>query len=210
MDSLKFRTSKKKTSMTYKHLALNLLEQMDARLLRMYLKTMLIIQQVYQVEGRELEPNLELFLDVLEYQYMRLMTTSAAVSRRRVRPIFVMIDDVSEADLYRRTRFHWEGLHSLIHCLRLDEWEDGVIPLRNGSRFGTEEILLLTLHKLAFPTRFGDRVVHFGRDWTALSRAFNWCMKYIRKKFGYLVSISPHLLISFPTSPHHPTPSATI
>jgi hypothetical protein len=58
----------------------------------------------------------------------------------------------------------------------------------NGSLFGTEEIMLIYLHRMVFPRRYWDMTKIYGRDWTALSRAFNWFNKYLRTRFGYLLT----------------------
>ncbi|KAJ1381866.1 hypothetical protein B484DRAFT_312302, partial [Ochromonadaceae sp. CCMP2298] len=48
--------------------------------------------------------------------------------------------------------------------------------------------LLLGIHRLISPIRFTDLVPFYGRDWSAISRAFNWFMKYVRTRFYCLVS----------------------
>ena len=58
----------------------------------------------------------------------------------------------------------------------------------NGSNFGTDEVLMIGLTRLGYPQKFGLMVAVFGRDWTALCRAFNWLTCYIRTRFSHLIT----------------------
>jgi hypothetical protein len=115
----------------------------------------------------------------------------AAINRA---PVALTFNDVDEDTCYSRYRFLKPDLWRLHKALKLDEFEDGYIragSLANPSKYnkyGTEEALLILLHRLAFPTRFVDMVSIYHRDITALSRIFSWMNNYVRTRFGYLLT----------------------
>ena len=78
-------------------------------------------------------------------------------------------------------------LHRLHAVLKLPLF-GGVVKLSNGSKFGTEEIMLLALNRFVYPQKFAEMCSVYCRDWTALCRAFNWFCKYVRINFGHLVT----------------------
>ena len=129
--------------------------------------------------------------------YVTLSYNDDLPIRVRTRPTMRKINDFSDADCYIRFKFTKPDLHRLHSALKLDAF-GGSVRMANGSQFGTEELLCLGLNRFSFPQKFGELTHVFGRDWTALSRAFNWFCKYVRINFAKLVQNNmmywkPHL-----------------
>jgi hypothetical protein len=79
-------------------------------------------------------------------------------------PVALTFNDVDEDTCYNRYRFLKPDLRRLHKALKLDEFEDGYIRVGSPAspskynKYGTEEALLIFLHRLAFPTRLADMV----------------------------------------------------
>ena len=83
---------------------------------------------------------------------------------------FRTFDDVQEDICYNRYRFLKQDLWRLHRALRLDQLGPCIkcdTGKSNVNRFGTEEALLILLHRFAFPTRYVDMVPFYGRDISA-------------------------------------------
>ncbi|KAJ1424236.1 hypothetical protein B484DRAFT_300796, partial [Ochromonadaceae sp. CCMP2298] len=62
------------------------------------------------------------------------------------------------------------------------------IKMNNGSKFHPEALMLVGLHRMAHPIRCIDLVPLYGRDWSQLSRAFNYFHAYVIQRFDHLIS----------------------
>ena len=171
------------TSYAYRYQALSCLEQMEKKRLGRYI---VLLMAMEQSSDSPLPQNLLELKISLVRQYVRVSCAADLPPRVWVRPTFRMIDDFSESVTYTRFLFTREDMHRLHRALRMHELGPWV-SMGNGSRFGTEELLCLGLNRIVFPQKFGEMVSVYGRDWTALSRAFNWFSYYVRKRFGWLV-----------------------
>jgi hypothetical protein len=132
-------------------------------------------------------PEVEEFKEVLAIQYMSatIAVAHGPITRNRLMKI-LHIADLTDKQCFQRTMFCRDELERLYRVLRLDELGE-FVQMSNGSRFGTEEIMIIALHRFSYPIRFTDMVQFYGRDWSALSRAFNWFSKYVRTNFSHLI-----------------------
>lgn len=74
-------------------------------------------------------------------------------------------------------------MRKLMECFQLDE--EVIIE---GHHYTGEEILMIGLCRLHFPTRLIEMESHFGRDYTSLGRAFHWFINFFIKNWTYLIS----------------------
>eukprot|EP00601_Ochromonadales_sp_CCMP2298_P008527 CAMPEP_0173202072 /NCGR_PEP_ID=MMETSP1141-20130122/18734_1 /TAXON_ID=483371 /ORGANISM="non described non described, Strain CCMP2298" /LENGTH=356 /DNA_ID=CAMNT_0014127325 /DNA_START=83 /DNA_END=1150 /DNA_ORIENTATION=+ len=181
MTRLGIRDTIHRTAINRRHLSLS----NDERVYVARLRT--LYNQIGEAEERyELPPDMVQFREHVRELYLQIVVTAEVPDRVRRRPTFLCIDQVPLVDTYPRYLFKRQDLHRLHKCLRLDEFP--VITLKNGCKFGSEELLLLGIHRLISPIRFTDLVPFYGRDWSAISRAFNWFMKYVRTRFYWRMS----------------------
>lgn len=131
-------------------------------------------------------PQLHYLKVQLTVAYIKLTYNDELLVRIRTRPTMLDINHFSESDCYIRFKFTKPDLYRLHDALKLDQF-GGYVRMENGSKFGTEELLCLSLNRFAFPQKFGEMVHVYGRDWTALCRAFNWFCKHIRENFTDLL-----------------------
>jgi hypothetical protein len=128
---------------------------------------------------------------VESYTTMKVIDVPDPVINRA--PVALTFNDVDEDSCYNRYRFLKPDLWRLHKALKLDEFEDGYIRVGSPAspskynKYGTEEALLILLHRLSFPTRFADMVSIYNRDINSLSKIFNWMNNYIRTRFGHLI-----------------------
>lgn len=177
------RKGPSKTSYVYRYQSLSSLEQMEQRRLTKGLCMVLCLQRKSGFEGDVVLPVVQKLLTAM---YIKLMYGEAIPVRIRVRPVPKTIDSFTESQCYIRFMFTRDDLHRLHTVLGLDEF-NGTVRMKNGSKFGTEEILLLSLNRFVFPQKFGEMTTVYGRDWTALCRAFNWFCRFTRINHSKLV-----------------------
>lgn len=171
------------TSYVYRYQALSSLEQMEKRKVSRLLAIILALERSSK---SPMPPHIYILKVQLSVAYVRLAYNDDLPVRVRTRPTMLTINDFSESDCYIRFKFTKPDLYRLHDALKLDDFE-GSVRMSNGSKFGTEELLCLSLNRFAFPQKFGEMVHVYGRDWTALCRAFNWFCNYVRTKFEYLL-----------------------
>jgi hypothetical protein len=138
------------------------------------------------LKSSPLPVSVRVLYDKLVGMYLRIKMTDQDRNRTRTNNHHhLTIDEVSDSDCRARYLFTKEQLHRLHKALRLDRFP--IVEMANGSKFGSEEVLLIGLHRFVFPQRFFDMTAIYGRDWSALTRAFNWFCKYMRINFSYLI-----------------------
>ena len=80
-------------------------------------------------------------------------------------PVALTFNDIDEDSCYNRYRFLKPDLWRLHKAWKLDEFEDGYIRVGSPAipskytKYGTEEALLILLHRLAFRTRLADMII---------------------------------------------------
>ncbi|KAJ1442652.1 hypothetical protein B484DRAFT_476193 [Ochromonadaceae sp. CCMP2298] len=191
MTKLIHRDIKANTALVHRHLSHSSIEQMETRQMRSVFATLITLRSISE-DGlsRENEGLFELMIT----RYQQAILSNQFPDRVRHDAVPIVIADVPDGTCYARCLFRKDDLYRLLRALRLQEAAGaGRITMSNGAKFGTQEILLLSLHKLIAPMRrvvFIDLVQFYGRDWTALSRAYNWFMHYVRTEFAHLVQDS--------------------
>ena len=172
--------------MSYVHrfASLSSLEQMELRQTR---KSILEIMILKETAESGVEDHVEMMLQYLILQYKYIVLTIDIPMRVRIKPTERRFNHFTESYCYNHFRFNRADLHRLYHALRLDQF-NGTVKMDNGSKFETEEVMMITLSRLAYPQKFGLMVSVFGRDWTALCRAFNWLACFIRTHYGHLLT----------------------
>lgn len=178
------RQVKGKTSYVNRFSAFSSLEWMEVKQYRKQITRLLLVKAV---AGKNWPVQLHALLIRLVLNYRNLVLTDDIPLAIRRAPIFITVDDFSDQQCYMTFTFRKPDIIRLHHCLKLDELGE-CVHMSNGSRFGTQELLLIFLHRLVYPMKFGEMVVHYKRDWSALCRAFNWVSKYIRNRFEHLLT----------------------
>lgn len=85
------------------------------------------------------------------------------------------IDSFSDEFLYRHMRFHKDDLHKLYEHIGIPH----VLILDNGITCSGEYALLILLYRLHFPCTLASMEVIFGRDYSQISRIFNYCTNLV-------------------------------
>ena len=182
------RRAKNKTQYTKRYLSLSSNERMDLKSVQRCIKYILLYKEVVK---SSLPQEMEDILQILVADFVSMQVAEVPTVAINRRPVYVKFDDVDEDICYNRYRFLKKDLWRLHQAFRLDQFNGWIICNTGtsiGNKFGTEEALLILLHRLAFPTRYVDMVAIYGREGTALSRIFNWMNNYIRTTFGHLIA----------------------
>mmetsp|Transcript_18556 Transcript_18556/g.31219 ORF Transcript_18556/g.31219 Transcript_18556/m.31219 type:complete len:424 (+) Transcript_18556:55-1326(+) len=181
---MRVRKTSRRTSLTHRHLSLTSLEQMNLKQVRKYI--LMIWKLKVALRSSPLPIEVRQVHDALVGVYLSVKFTDQDRNRTRTNDHHhVTIEEISDSDCRTRYLFTKEQLVRLHKALRLDRWPE--VKLDNGSKFGSEEIMLIGLHRFVFPQRFCDMTSIYGRDWSALNRAFNWFCKYMRIHFSHLI-----------------------
>ncbi|KAJ1396006.1 hypothetical protein B484DRAFT_472403, partial [Ochromonadaceae sp. CCMP2298] len=189
----RIRQTKSNTSLSKRYFAMTAIETMSAKHLEKAIEVaMLQLPVSSQFEGSEPgdEDDLEELVDALTAEYIAAITVPddvvIAANKRKRNPPMHTIDQLDEGTCYSRYQLRKEYLKELHDNLKMD----AVITLANGVAVGSEEVLLIALHRFVTPIRLTDLVAIYGRDNTALGRIFNWFSKHVRSTFGHLVQNS--------------------
>jgi hypothetical protein len=146
------RDTKANTALVYRHMSHNSIEQMEIRQMRSVLAMLITLRSVSE-DGlsRENEGLFELMIT----RYQQAILSNQCPERVRHDAVPIVIAGVPDGTCYARYLFRKEDLYRLLRALRLQEaaGAGGRITMSNGAKFGTEEILLLSLHKLITPMR---------------------------------------------------------
>ena len=93
------------------------------------------------------------------------------------------IDGCSEETCYSQYRFLKRDLRHLFIALRFPDR----IVLSNGSVIPGEKAFLLMLHRMAYPRRLVDMEEYFGREYSTISRCFNFVVALMDAEHGHLL-----------------------
>ena len=86
------------------------------------------------------------------------------------------------------SRFRFRDPVQLRRLLEGFQFPEGKISIK-GSQFTSEEALMITLARLAYPVRWEDIIPDFGgRSRQELTNAFYWCINYIVINWAYLIT----------------------
>ena len=98
------------------------------------------------------------------------------------------LDEWSEANCYRLTRFTKAEILTLTVMLRIDE-----VEYNAGLTPSPQIACCVLLRRLAFGCRWIDLCELFGRSHSWLSTVFNCVVSYLNKTFGWLLNWHPRL-----------------
>jgi hypothetical protein len=94
------------------------------------------------------------------------------------------IDSFPESDIPAKFRFKTRtDLRRLLDVLGLPE----VCTMSNRAQVSGEEVMLVGLRRMAYPSRFVDLLEEFGSEETLWCKAFGYFVMHIYNKFGGLV-----------------------
>lgn len=117
---------------------------------------------------------------------MRLnLALHAHINVKLPRPIRIdrRVEDIPEDECWSGLRFRKEDLKRLAKALRIPDR----FVLENRSVFNGEEAFLLTLARFAYPRRFCDLRVEWGREESQLCRAFRCVVDFLYDNFSHLL-----------------------
>lgn len=112
--------------------------------------------------------------------YLLYLERKAELNERRR----IEWNNFSERLFLLKFRFQKPDFPHLLDCVGLPD----TIILKNGTRVTAEEILLIVLHRLAYPNRLEAMEDTFGLSKSNISLAFNFGINYIYSKFSHLLS----------------------
>ena len=95
----------------------------------------------------------------------------------------VTIDGCSEETCYSQHRFQKQDLRYLFIALR---FPDRII-LPNKSSIPGEKAFLLMLYRMAYPRRLVDMEEYFGREYSTISRCFNFIVNLMDAEHSHLL-----------------------
>jgi hypothetical protein len=101
----------------------------------------------------------------------------------RVNITELTIDGCSEETCYSQYRFLKRDLRYLFIALRFPER----IVLPNKSVVQGEKEFLLMLYRMAYPRRLVDMEEYFGREYSTISRCFNYVVNLMDAEHGHLL-----------------------
>lgn len=101
----------------------------------------------------------------------------------RVAKIELTIDGCSEETCYSQYRFQKRDLRYLFIALRFPE----IITLPNKSIVRGEKAFLLMLFRMAYPRRLVDMEEYFGREYSTVSRCFNFVVNLMDVEHSHLL-----------------------
>jgi hypothetical protein len=124
----------------------------------------------------------DLFLLCVAY-YRRLKYAKVDIFRNRQH---VTIESFQHDCLYHRSwksvfGFRKEDLYLLVELLRIPD----VIYLKNKSVFSSEEMLLVCLYRYKSISEMDTMCMHFKRDHSQISRAFQWFNTFTIQEWGH-------------------------
>jgi hypothetical protein len=94
-------------------------------------------------------------------------------------------DCYSDSDILRKFKFRSkDDLIKLKMCFRVPD----AVVLPCGHRFTGEEIIMISLYRLHFPSKLNDMQSEFVRDYSSLSRAFHWFIQFMVTNWLYLLT----------------------
>ena len=94
------------------------------------------------------------------------------------------IESFAECDCPTKFRFRTHSdLRRVLAALQLP----AVCVLPNRSKVSGEELMLIGLRRMAFPSRYCDLIEEFGGDVSLWSRTFKYFIKHVYNKFGSLI-----------------------
>jgi hypothetical protein len=109
-------------------------------------------------------------------QWQNLAADRVAVSE-------VTIDNRTEETCYSEYRFHKRDLRYLFIALRFPER----IVLSNKSVMPGEKAFLMMLHRMAYPRRLVDMEEFVGREYSTISRCFNFVVNLMDVEHSHLL-----------------------
>ena len=109
----------------------------------------------------------------------------------------VIIDGCSEETCYSEFRFLKRDLHHLYTALRFPDRS----ALDNNSVIPGEKVFLIMLKRMAYPRRLVDLEAFFGRDYSTISRCFNYVVNKIDEDYGHL--LADNLALFLPSFPEY-------
>ena len=93
-----------------------------------------------------------------------------------------------EIDVEVSERFRFQSFEALNRLKLAFRFPEGPIRLENGSKTHAEEMILVSLSRLAFPHRWSDLKEQYpGRHVTVLSRTFKWFLNFMIFNWAYLL-----------------------
>lgn len=93
------------------------------------------------------------------------------------------IDNCSEETWYSQFRFHQRDLRLLFIALRFPER----VVLSNKSVMPGEKAFLMMLYRMAYPRRLVDMEDFVGREYSTISRCFNFVVELMDVEHGHLL-----------------------
>lgn len=119
---------------------------------------------------------------IVIYKYWKIDQWDDEISDRV--PLKVLtIEGTTEETCYSDFRFQKADLRSLFIALRFPD----EIILPNRSKINGEAAFLLMLHRMAFPRRLVDEEIFFGREYSTVSRTFNYVVKLMDREHSHLL-----------------------